>query len=113
MGRRLVIPFNIDAPAGDDSKHELWEVEYSKVRTKEIEIIPESGTRGVLFMSLYYGDMKVSPAEGEWTSDGTKLKDYPDVPYFRGDKILMRVRNTDTANPHFVYGTLEVEVEEE
>jgi len=113
MGRRLIIPFNIDASAGSDEKHEIWEVVYSKIRTKEIEIIPESGTRGVLYCSLYYGDMKIAPETGEWTSDGTKLKDYPDAIYFRGDKILLRVRNTDTANPHFVYGTLEVIVEEE
>jgi len=113
MGKLKTVPFSITAAAGEDKKHSIYTNEFAKIRTKEIEIITESGTRDVLFISLYYGDMKMSPVTGEWTSDGVKLVDKPDVVYYRGDSVLLRVRNTDTANPHFVYGSLEFEVEEE
>jgi len=113
MKRRLVIPIAIEADAGSDTKHELWTVDFPKVRTKEIELHFESGVLNVLFASLYYGDMKVAPRTGEWTSDGGRIVDYPDALYFSGDKVLLRVRNTDTTNAHKLWGTLEVEVEEE
>ena len=107
--KRIVIPIAVEAAAGSDSYVELWTVDRAKVKVKEIELHFEDGTLNVLFASLYYGDMKVSPTYGEWTSDGGKTVDYPDVIYYRGDKIRLRVRNTDSANPHKLWGTLELE----
>jgi len=109
MSKRIVVPIAIEAPADSDEKYELWTVDRAKVKTKEIELHFESGVMNVLYASLYYGDMKVSPKVGEWTSDGGRIVDYPDAVYYRGDKVLLRVRNTDTANPHKVWGTLELE----
>jgi len=111
--KRLVIPIAIEAPADSDKKHELWKVTFPRVRVREIELHFESGVLNVLFASLYYGDMKVSPETGEWTSDGGRIVDYPDAVYYRGDNILLRVRNTDTTNPHKLWGSIELEVEGE
>ena len=113
MGVRFTVPFAIEAGADSDSKYELYEVEFPKVRTKEIELHFESGVMNVLFVSLYYGDMKVAPQTAEWTADGGRIVDYPDALYFRGDKILLRVRNTDTTTSHKVWGSIELEVEED
>jgi len=107
--KRIVIPIVVEAPAASDDYYTLWVVDRDKVKTNEIELHFEAGTLNVLFASLYYGDMKVSPETGEWTADGGTIRDYPDAVYFRGDKILLRVRNTDTANPHKLWGTLELE----
>jgi len=111
-GKPIVIPIAIEAPADSDKYYELWKVTRPKVRVREIELQFEDGTLNVLFASLYYGNMKVAPETGEWTSDKGRLRDYPDAVYYSGDKIKLRVRNTDTANPHKVWGTLEL-VEEE
>ena len=113
MGRRITVPIAISADPGSDKYYELWEVDFPKVRTDEIELHFEDGVMNVLFASLYYGDMKVAPETGEWTSDGGVIRDYPDIVYYRGDKIRLRVRNEDTANPHKIWGTLELEEEEE
>ena len=113
MGKRITVPIAIEAPANSDSKYILWKVDYPAVVVKEIELVFESGTFNVLFASLYYGDMKVAPRVGEYTSLGGVIRDKVDVPYFKGDPILLRVRNTDSANPHKLSGSLEVEVVEE
>ena len=107
--KRIVIPIAVEAAAGSDEYIELWTVDRAKVKTKEIELHFESGVMNVLFTSLYYGDMKVAPVTGEWTADGGRIVDYPDAVYYRGDKVLLRVRNTDATNPHKVWGTLELE----
>ena len=46
---------------------------------------------------------------GEYTGDGGRVRDVIQVHYFRGDQIKLRVRNTDTANSHYVVGSLELE----
>jgi len=110
MGRRMSIPIAIEAPANSDQKYELWKVDYPAVVVKEIELSFESGTFNVLFASLYYGEMKVAPLKGEYTSVGGVIRDKVDVPYFEGDPILLRVRNLDSANPHKLSGSIEIEV---
>jgi len=113
MSKKIVVPIAIEADPSQDKYHELWTVNRPKVKVKEIELHFENGTMNILFASLYYGDMKVAPETGEWTSDGGRIVDYPDALYYRGDKILLRVRNTDATNPHKVWGTLELEEVEE
>lgn len=108
MAKKIIVPIAIESPAGSDDYYDLWVVDRAKVRTTEIELHFESGTLNVLFASLYYGDKKVAPVTGEWTSDGGVIRDYPDAVYFRGDKIRLRVRNTDTVNSHKLWGTLEL-----
>jgi len=109
MVRRYTVAFNIEAPAGSDAFYSLYTVQEDKVIVREIELVFESGTRGVLFASLYYGDMKVAPKEGEYTGDAGRFRDEVNVDYYRGDAVKLRVRNTDTVNPHYLVGSLEVE----
>jgi|GEM_PF-6856990 len=111
MGKRIIVPIAIEASADSDNYHELYTVKNAKIKAKEIELHFESGVMNVLYASLYYGNKKVAPKQGEWTADGGVIRDYPDAIYYRGDKILLRVRNTDTANPHKVWGSLELEKE--
>jgi len=108
--RRHVIPFYFNVAAGADVKKELWTVTRPCIRLREIELYFESGAREVLFISLYYGDMKIAPIKGEWQGSIGMLRDVIDGLYFRGDKILMRTRNTDAVNPHWFWGSLEIEV---
>jgi len=107
--RRHVIPFYFNVAAGTDAKEVLWTVTLPCVRLREIELYFESDAREVLFISLYYGDMKIAPIKGEWQGSLGLLRDTIDGFYYRGDKILMRTRNTDTVNPHWFWGSLEIE----
>jgi len=107
--RRHVIPFYFKVDAGADVKKELWTVTRPCVRLREIELYFESDAREVLFISLYYGDMKIAPIKGEWQGSLGMLRDTIDGLYFRGDKILARMRNTDAVNPHWFWGSLEIE----
>jgi len=107
---RFTVPIAINAPASSDQKYVVYSVKEAEVRVREIELAFESGTFNVLFASLYFGDMRVAPRVGEYTSDGGRIRDRVNVPYYRGSQILLRVRNTDTTNAHYLSGSLELEV---
>ena len=107
--RRFTVPIAISADPSSDQKYELYQVKESKVIVREIELVFQSGTFNVLFASLYYGNMKIAPRVSEYTLISGVLRDRVNVPYFRGDKILLRVRNTDTTNTYNVAGSLELE----
>ena len=109
MPRRFTVPINVTAPADSDSFYSLYTVREAHVVAREIELSFESGVHDVLFASLYYGDLKVAPTVGEYTGDGGRVRDVIQVHYFRGDQIKLRVRNTDTANSHYLVGSLELE----
>jgi len=110
VNQRFTVPIAINADPSSDAKYELYEVKEPCVRVREIELSFESGTFNVLFASLYYGNMKVAPRVSEYTSNGGRLRDRVDVLYYRGDKVLLRVRNTDSTNAHYLSGSLELEV---
>ena len=112
MGKRIVIPFAINADPSSDRYHELWTVDKAKVVAKEIELHFENGAMDLLYASLYYGDMKVAPKTGEWTANGGRIVDYPDAVYYSGDKVILRVRNVDDTYSWALWGTIEFEVEE-
>jgi len=107
--RRHVIPFYFNVAAGADSKEILWTCTLPQIKLKEIELYFEEGAREFLFISLYYGNMKIAPITGEWQGSLGLLRDVIDGLYFRGDKIYMRIRNTDAVNPHWFWGSLEIE----
>jgi len=111
--KRHVIPFYFSVPAGADIKRELWTVTLPCIRLKEIELYFEDGAREALLISLYYGEMKIAPIKGEWEGYRGFLRDTIDGLYFRGDKILMRMKNRDGYTPHWFWGSLEIEEVEE
>ena len=104
-----IIPIAVEVAAGADTFVELYTVEDAKVRIKEIELHFPAGAMNYVFLSLYYGNMKKAPRTGEWTGDNGKIKDFPDITYYRGDTILLRARNTHTTDSFKVWGTLELE----
>jgi len=108
--KKIIIPFAFRVSAGTvGEKKELWLVDRAKVKTKEIELHFPSGALNALRAELYYGDMKVAPETGYWTGDNGTIRDYPDVIYYRGDKIILLVRNYHPTDDFILWGTLEVE----
>ena len=109
MPRRFTVPINVTAPADSDSFYSLYTVREAHVVAREIELSFESGVHDVLFASLYYGDLKVAPKTSEYTGDSGRVRDIIEVHYYRGDQVKLRVRNTDTANSHYLVGSIELE----
>lgn len=104
--RKRIIAYNITVPAGGDIKQTVYTVKSDKMKLTRWVFVSEAGALGYVWASLYYGDMKIAPEEGELSTDKFVLDVWLDTTFYRGDKVVMRLRNT-SANNLPVYGFLE------
>jgi len=107
--RKKVIAYQNTITAGTDSKVSIYTVEDAHVRLTRLAFAAASGALGYLFVSLYYGDQKIVPEEGELTSDNFPHYVWTDWEFHRGDDVVVRFRNT-SVNDLFVQLILEFEV---
>jgi len=113
MSKKITIPIQHEQPPASWRFYDIYTVDKSKVILKEIELIFQPGAFRKLYAAFYYGDMKVAPEVGMYTGDGGKIVDHPDVVYYSGDKIRLKLVNYDTSNSYYIWGSVELEVEEE
>ena len=108
--RRKIIAYNYEIPAGADEKKTVYTVREDKIILRRWVYISEAGALGYIWGSLYYGDRKIAPEKGELSTDKFVLDVNLDMPFYRGDEVVLRLRNTSN-NKLPVYGFLEFEVE--
>lgn len=109
MGKIKSVAYVETVDAGADEKRSIYRVKEGKIRVIKFTTIAQSGALGYLYISIYRGDEQVIPTRNEITCDLAQLTVDADVEYYRGEDVLMRVRNT-SANALAVQGILTYEV---
>ena len=111
MAGRKIIAYNYTITAGADERKTVYTVKEPHIKLKRWVFISEAGALGQIFGSIYYGDMKIIPEEGELSTDKFVLDTNTDHDFYRGDDVVIRFRNTST-NDLPVFGFLEFEIKE-
>jgi len=68
------------------------------IELQKIQIIDPSGTNGEVYISLWYGDLKVAPDVDYWEGDSGKIEDCLKVKYYSGDDVMVWYKNVNTTN---------------
>jgi len=112
MGKKVSFPYAVVASPGAEDFVTIATVPPGKIfHAKLFHINFPIDTGGLLDIALYYGNLKVYPAEGFMTGDNTTFVDEIDVRYHSQDPIRIYYRNRDTAAEKKCYLKVEGELE--
>jgi len=107
---RKVISFSRELSAGYKGYIDAYNIVEGDAVLGEIEAYSDVTDPNIVLLAVYYGNLKVYPDEGLVSITQRAFRDKIGFKYPNYTTVKLYVENRDTANPHKIWGTIELEV---
>jgi len=87
----------LNVPPTDEGYTSVYQVPKGKIiELRKIQLIVPAVVNGELYISLWYGDLKVAPNTDYWHGDDGKIEDCLKTRYYSGDDVMVWYKNVNT-----------------